>query len=231
MSRYSHIFFDLDHTLWDFRTNSRRVLGELYTDHGLCALGVPEVDGFITAYEEINARLWRQYESGRMHRDVLRVLRFRDTLWQFGIRQDTLADRLGHDYLLRSPTQTALIPGVRSLLTDLHGHYQLHIITNGFHEVQHTKLRHSGIDRFFRVILTSERAGARKPDPRIFQRALKEAGATAAESLMVGDDARTDMGGARSAGWDHAHFAGHGQADPLATYRLTGMDELRAILL
>jgi putative hydrolase of the HAD superfamily len=231
VSRYRHIFFDLDHTLWDFRTNSRAVLHDMYAGHGLRALGVPDAETFVTAYEEVNERLWARYEAGRMHRDVLRVLRFRDTLALFGVRDDGLADRMGHAYLELSPNRRALMPGAADLLNDLGRDHKLHIITNGFHEVQVTKLASSGIARCFQVVLTSEQAKARKPDPRIFARALKEAGARAEESLMVGDDVRTDMGGARNAGWDHAHFAPEGEPDPLATYRVRSMAELRSILL
>ena len=231
MSRYRHIFFDLDHTLWDFRTNSRTVLGELVRDHGLIERGVPDALAFIEAYEETNLRLWRRYEEGRMHRDVLRVLRFRDTLHQFDVRDDALADVLGHEYLERSPRQTALMPGSLELIRDLRPHYSLHIITNGFHGVQETKLKASGLVEHFKVILTSERAQARKPDVRIFHRALKEAGAVAQESLMVGDDVRTDMAGARNAGWDHVHFAAEHDPDPLATFSVCSMAELRAVLL
>lgn len=231
MARYRHIFFDLDHTLWDFRTNSRSVLEELFADHGLHGSGVPDPGGFITAYEEINEQLWRQYEAGRMHRDVLRVLRFRNTLLQFGVRDDGLADRLGHAYLERSPRRTALMPGTRELLDELRSGHHMHIITNGFHEVQTTKLECSGIAGYFQAVITSEKARARKPDPRIFERAMKEAGARVEECLMVGDDVRTDMGGARNAGWDHAHFAAAADPDPLATYTVRTMAELRPILL
>src|SRR5690606_14599257 len=156
VSRYRHIFFDLDHTLWDFRTNSRAVLQDLYVAHDLHSLGVPDTAAFIAAYEEINAQLWARYEAGHMQRDVLRVLRFRNTLRLFGTRDDGLADRLGRDYLEWSPRRTALMPGVKALLDDLRPHYRLHIITNGFHAVQRTKITCAGIADLFEVVLTSE---------------------------------------------------------------------------
>ena len=86
MKRYRHLFFDLDHTLWDFRTNSRSVLGELYRELGLRECGVPDPDEFIAAYEEINEGLWKRYENGHIDRDVMRVLRFRNTLLTFGVK-------------------------------------------------------------------------------------------------------------------------------------------------
>lgn len=231
MSRYRHIFFDLDHTLWDFTANSRATLAELHADGGLEAMGVTGAQAFIEVYEEVNQALWQRYEAGRLHRDVLRVLRFRNTLLHFGVRNDKLAAWLGTTYLERCPVKPGLMPGARELLADLRGRYELHIITNGFAEVQATKLEHSGIADHFGAVITSEQAGARKPDPRIFAHALRKARATAEESLMIGDSVQADMVGARAAGWDHAHFTAEAEADPLATYRVAHMDELRGILL
>ncbi|MCW5900352.1 MAG: YjjG family noncanonical pyrimidine nucleotidase [Flavobacteriales bacterium] len=230
MRRYRHIFFDLDHTLWDFRTNSRATLEELHRDEGLRAMGVTDLEAFIATYEEVNTVLWGRYERGRLHRDVLRVLRFTNTLRAFGIRDEKLAVRLGRAYLERCPLRTALMPGALELLHELRPTHGLHIITNGFDEVQRTKLTASGIAHLFGAVITSERAGARKPDPRIFAKALHDAGAEAQESLMVGDDREADMAGARGSGLDHAHFAAETEPDPLATYRIRDMHELRAIL-
>lgn len=231
MKQYAHLFFDLDHTLWDFRGNSRETLRELHDLEKLSALGVAQVDEFIEVYEEVNHAMWAKYSAGRMEKAVLRVLRFRDTLLRFGIRDGRLADRLANHYLDLSPRKPLLMPGAGQLLKDLHGHYRMHIITNGFDEVQHIKLQCSGIDHLFDVVLTSERAGAHKPDARIFEEALRRTKASVAESLMVGDNVLADMLGARQAGWDHAHYHAETEADPLATYRVRHWDELRPILL
>jgi len=232
VSRYSHIFFDLDHTLWDFRTNSRATLRELHADLGLEEKGVPSASELIEVYEEVNAGLWRRYEEGRIPKEVLRVLRFRNTLGRFGVRNDRLSDRLATEYLDRCPRKPALHAGVRELLDDLVRDHRLHIITNGFSEVQRIKLACSGIAAHFEVVLTSEAAGAAKPDPRIFRRALDLAGALPAESLMVGDDARNDTGGARAAGLDQAHFTGEEGVvpDEEATYRFAHFGELKRLL-
>lgn len=231
MKRYGHLFFDLDHTLWDFETNSRETLRELHVRERLADRGIPDAVDFIDTYEEINHTLWKRYESGHLDRHVLRVLRFRNTLLHHGVKDDALAKRLGRDYLVLSPKRSALLPGAKALLNDLTDRYRLHIITNGFEEVQHVKLASSGIAGHFDLVLTSEEAGARKPDPRIFAAALKRTKATAEESLMIGDSALADMAGARGAGWDHAHFAPNGDGDAEATYVLTRLDDLRAILL
>ncbi len=231
MKRYEHLFFDLDHTLWDFETNSRHTLRDLFHAEGLADRGVPDAEEFIEAYEEINHGLWRRYESGHLHKEVLRVLRFRNTLLRFGLKDEKLAVRLGHDYIAQCPLRSALMPGAMELLNDLGSTYRMHIITNGFEEVQHVKLSSSGLTAHFDLVLTSEMAGAKKPDPRIFEAALKRTKASATGSLMIGDSQPADIQGARSAGWDQAHFAPHGNADPDATYVLKHLNDLRAILL
>ncbi|MFT3886333.1 MAG: YjjG family noncanonical pyrimidine nucleotidase [Flavobacteriales bacterium] len=228
MKHYRHVFFDLDHTLWDFHTNSRAVLAELHAEFGLLERGIAH-DEFLQTYEEVNEGLWERYEAGRLDKQVLRVLRFRNTLLRFGMKDDRLASAIGSLYLERTPRRTALNPGALALLCELHGRVGLHIITNGFDATQRTKMMGSGIGHFFGVVLTSEGAGMRKPDPRIFHLALKRAGALAGESLMVGDNAVADIRGAREAGIDQAHYAPVGAGDAEATYRIAHFDELRAL--
>ena len=231
MSRYRHIFFDLDHTLWDFTGNSRATLRELHAEEDLESVGIPDADALIEVYEEVNKVMWEQYGAGRMTKEVLRVLRFRNTLLKFGVNSAKLTDRMGHAYIERCPHKALLMPGAAAVLRDLHGRYGLHIITNGFDEVQHVKLKSSGIGQYFGHVLTSEKVGAHKPDQRIFSEALRRAKTIAEESVMVGDNAGTDMLGARNAGWDQIHFSAETEPDVLATYRVKQLDELRAILL
>lgn len=228
--RYRHLFFDLDHTLWDFEANSRAVLAELYTGSGLAEIGV---DGaaFIRAYEEVNTALWARMEAGIVPREVVRALRFNQTLEKFGLRDAGLAGRMEADYMDRCPKCSKLLPGALDLLEDLGREYRMHIITNGFTQVQGDKMNASGIRGFFDVVLTSEMAGASKPSARIFRHAMRSAGAKLKESLMIGDNAVADIGGARKVGMDQAHLAPAGSGDPQATYRITRLDELRAVLL
>jgi len=231
MKGYRHIFFDLDHTLWDFTTNSRATLAELHVEFGLEAAGIPSAGELVSVYEEVNKELWGQYERGHLPKEVMRVLRFRTTLLHFGVQERGLAATLSHEYLERCPRRTALHDGAEALLHDLRSRYKLHIISNGFEEVQRVKLSSAGIEALFHTVVTSERAGASKPSPRIFEHAGKRAGAGAAESLMVGDNVISDMLGARQAGWDQAHFAAETDPDPAATYRLQRLDDLRELLL
>lgn len=231
MKRYKHIFFDLDHTLWDFHTNSRDTLRELHGELRLADHGITNVEELIATYEDINEALWGRYAAGRLPKAVLRVLRFRNTLAQFGVKEEALSTRMSQEYVARSPFRTALMPGALDLLRDLRPHYGLHVITNGFEEVQHIKLEHSGIGAWVDVVMTSELAGARKPHPKIFAKALGRAGGRVEEALMVGDSRDADMLGARNSGWDHAHYAKHEPQDEEATYRLKELEDLRAILL
>ena len=231
MKKYAHIFWDLDHTLWDFTAKSRATLAELYDQEELGSKGIPDTDAFIDAYEEVNLGLWSSYEKGQLKKEVLRVLRFHNTLIQFGISDNETAERMGRDYLELCPRKPLLIPGAFALLQDLAPHYSMHIITNGFEEVQHVKLACSGITEFFDVVVTSEQAGARKPDLRIFDHALHLAKANEQNSLMIGDNPEADMAGARNAGWDHAHYAAETAQCALSTFRLKHLDDLRQILL
>lgn len=229
--RYQHLFFDLDHTLWDFRGNSRETLHELVVSHGLLEKGVPDANAFVDVYEEINHALWAQHGSGRMPKEVLRVLRFRSALQRFGITDGRLAGTLSEEYLEICPRKQRLMPGARELLLTLEERYRLHIITNGFEETQAVKLKSSGLEAHFDVVLTSEKAGAAKPHAAIFHEALRRTGASAEESLMIGDSVEADMQGARNAGWDHAHYSAETEPDLLATYRIAHLSDLRALLI
>lgn len=231
MKKYAHLFFDLDHTLWDFETNSRATLTELYEAERLVDLGIPSAAKYIVAYEEINAGLWTRYENGTLDKAVLRVLRFRNSLLHFGVRDRGLSERMGRDYIELCPRKPALMDGALELLNDLHSTYRLHIITNGFDEVQRVKLECSAIGDYFDVVLTSEMAAARKPHPKIFAMALKHAKAQATNSLMIGDNLHADVKGARDAGWDQAYFSPTGNVDTMATYSVRNLGELRPILL
>lgn len=226
---YRHLFFDLDHTLWDFRTNSRDVLLELHAELKLEKRGIAQ-SAFIEVYEEVNAELWKGYDGGVIPKEVLRALRFRKALEHFGVKDARLAKMLEETYMDRCPSRSALNPGVLALLQELKPHYRMHIITNGFLETQTLKLAASGIRPFFDVVLTSEQAGANKPSPKIFRHALRSAGAKAHESLMIGDNAAADIAGARNAGIDQAHYSPDANGDPQATIRFSHFDELKAIL-
>ena len=139
MKNLKHVFFDLDHTLWDFEKNSSEALLELYHELRLSE-DIADVQKFIQTYQEINARYWHLYNHGKVSKEQVRTGRFLDTLNTFKVRNsDNKAIELGNEYVLRSPHKKHIFPFAHEALTYLNEKYALHIITNGFLEVQHTK--------------------------------------------------------------------------------------------
>ncbi|MFZ9029272.1 MAG: YjjG family noncanonical pyrimidine nucleotidase [Crocinitomicaceae bacterium] len=203
-----HLFFDLDRTLWDFEKNSEKALNILFHDLGLDKQ-LRSFQGFHKTYKEINAKLWYDYGRGKITKDILRIKRFQDTLSSYKIDSPDLAKRLGDGYVEISPYQTQLFPNTKEVLTDLKKEYELHIITNGFKEVQFIKLENSGIRDFFDVIVCSEDVGKNKPAPDVFHYSLSQAGAKAHESIMIGDDYQVDVIGAEGAGIKGVLFDPH----------------------
>lgn len=201
MKGIKHIFFDLDHTLWDFESNSKAALHEIFEAEQLVHKGIPSFETFIEAYQNINKRYWDLYREGKMTKERLRVGRFLDTLLHFELNDKPLALKMGDDYVNISPRKTNLFPHTLEVLEYLkNNNYCLHIITNGFSEVQYTKLENSKLKPFFDEIITSEQVGVKKPDPKIFHYSLETARSIANESLMIGDEPEIDIKGALDVG-------------------------------
>jgi putative hydrolase of the HAD superfamily len=195
-----HLFFDLDRTLWDFEKNSELALHELFHSIGLDR-AIPEFELFHSSYKLKNAELWKQYGAGKISKDELRISRFKITLESFGVDDPNLISQMSDGYVEISPRQTALFPGALATLLELKTQgYPMHIITNGFKEVQYIKLENSGLAPFFDVVICSEEVGKNKPSPDIFHFALSKAKATSSHSVMIGDDPEVDVYGALSAG-------------------------------
>ena len=154
-----HIFFDLDRTLWDFDLNSKNALLQIFEELDLIDI-FRTFDRFYNAYVAQNARLWKLYGEGKLSKDVLRYERFNATLMQFNIDNIDLAKEMGSMYVSISPFQKKLFPGTIACLDELRSiGFHLHIITNGFEEVQYIKLQNCGLDGFFDVIVCSEAVG------------------------------------------------------------------------
>jgi putative hydrolase of the HAD superfamily len=195
-----HLFFDLDRTLWDFDKNSEFALKQILSDENL-ATRVGSFEKFHSIYVEENARLWQLYGQGKLSKQILRYKRFQDTLSYFGLDDIDLAKRMGDAYVDLSPRQTQLFPNAKESLVELQSiGFQMHIITNGFSEVQYIKLENCGLITYFDVIVCSEVIGKNKPDPLIFAHALSEAKAYPTNSLMIGDDYHADINGAIQSG-------------------------------
>ncbi len=203
---YQHIFFDLDRTLWDFETNSNETLIELAQKYNLIERGIDSIENFIQEYLIINDALWVQYGKSLITKETLRFDRFHKTFLKYNIDDKKLVENIGNDYVAQSPYKTNLFPHTHEVLDYLSKKYTLHIITNGFEEVQHIKIKNCGIENYFSEIITSERAGYKKPDTRIFKFSLDVANATISNSLMVGDNLEADIIGAKEAGIHQVYF-------------------------
>jgi putative hydrolase of the HAD superfamily len=231
MKKYKHIFFDLDRTLWDLEANSSDTLQGMYDRHQLKERGIPSFEIFITEYKKINYQLWDDYREGKVSKEFLRDERFNRTLRLFGIDDHTLAEKLGSDYVYYSPRQTKMFPNTLNTLEYLESRYQLHIITNGFEEVQQVKMECSGLNKFFDKVITSEQAGFKKPSPEIFEYAVQQAGANKEDSLMIGDDFAVDIVGASKYGMDQVFFNIHEEKHELnPTHMIKDLKELIEIL-
>ena len=188
-----HIFFDLDNTLWDFNTNSRKTLLELISNFRLKEKGVVNSESFIEKYQIHNEYLWSLYRDDKITKEKLRSERFLLTLKDYNIDDPTLADKFGNAYVRESPIKKQLFPFAIKTLNYLKDQYSLHIITNGFEEVQHIKLENCGLIKYFNHIITSEKVGVKKPNREIFEYALEQANTNPKESIMIGDDLQVDI--------------------------------------
>lgn len=202
------VFLDLDDTLWWFTANSRIALAHTYA-HFRMERWEPSYNRFEHTYETRNAALWHDYHHGRITRDFLLVERFRHVLVQVGYDGDPtdLATTMNHYYLTDLATLPTLVPGARELLEALHRHgMQVNVLSNGFAGVQQGKLHSAGIDHLIDHLVLSDDCGITKPQPGIFDYAMRVCQCTARHTLMIGDDPDTDIAGAHQAGWRTIYF-------------------------
>lgn len=192
MPRFRHLFFDLDNTLWDFQRNSDAVLDALFEDHDLNGRGIPSAKAFKERYHVHNEQAWKAYREGRTDAQRLRWERYHRALGDFGCEDRNLALQLSAAYLENLAHQAHLVDGTKTLVDALAPRFALHIITNGFEEVQQGKMKRSGLHPHFDTLTAADTVGVPKPDPRIFEHALQLAGAEPGESLYVGDHPEVD---------------------------------------
>lgn len=202
MSTLKHIIFDLDNTLWDFSGNSKRILAEIYDIMALKEKGIHDFEKFHHQYKFRNEYLWREYAFGNVTREAVRLNRFYITFNDFGVDDKMLAHAAADHYISNTRNQKDLLPHTVELLEYLQKKYQLHIITNGFEEVQFFKLNNTGIRKYFASITTAEAANALKPDIRIFNYALNKIPAQPSQCVYIGDSPDVDGTGAKNAGMD-----------------------------
>ena len=226
-----HIFFDLDRTLWDFEKNSHKTLLKLIKDFNLVEKGIDNSDSFIKKYKIHNEKLWELYRNDKIKKEELRVKRFQLALAEYYIDDLELVEQLGLAYIQQCPIKTNLFPNTHEVLVYLKKKYTLHIITNGFEEVQHIKLISSNLMQYFDVIITSEQVGVKKPNTKIFEFALEQAKAKKSESIMVGDDYAVDVLGAEQVGMQGVYFNPNKLAHKNAVvHEIFCLSELMALL-
>ena len=208
---YSHILIDLDDTLWDFKKNSKIAMQEIFNDYELIKY-YDSFESFYDIYMAKNHQLWEQYSKGEITKDFLSLERFLYPLRIAGCENIELAKTLGTDFLYRTTQQTNLVEGAIELLEYLkEKKYNLSIISNGFIEVQYTKLRRSGLLPYFSNIFLSEEVGYQKPDIRFFQAVLAKLSTKSTECIVIGDNIQTDIQGANNANIDAIFYNREGR--------------------
>jgi len=198
-----HIFFDLDHTLWDFEVNSEKAYAVCFKLHDIKL----DFQDFMSKYRPINLNYWKLYREEKVTKKDLKYGRLKDTFeaMNYSLSDDLLC-QIAEDYLVHLPKFNQLFEGTFEVLDYLVEKYTLHIITNGFQEIQSHKMKQSGLEKYFDQFITSESVGVNKPNPRVFQYALKMAKAEAHESMMIGDNFEADIEGAINVGMQAIHF-------------------------
>ena len=231
MSKYRHLFFDLDHTLWDYDRNVQESLTELFEIYQLPFLGVKTFDDFYGAFNAVNFDLWSLYNVGKIDKVKLRKERFKRIFEHLGADGLSVPLEMEEDFMRRTSSKPHLFPHSKETLNYLQNKYELHIITNGFNESQAMKMSASGLTSYFRMIITSETMGHRKPDKRIFEYAIDKLDSDPKACLMIGDNPDSDILGARNAGIDQVLF------NPLnipcalePTYTINCLSELKNFL-
>ena len=197
------IFFDLDHTLWDFERNSAITFEIILKEY---KVNIP-LEQFLEIYVPLNFRYWKLYREEKITKSELRYARLKETF--NAIHYDTsddLINTLSGRYIELLPEQNHLFDNTTALLNYLKERYTLHIITNGFEEIQEKKLHNSAIRPFFKNVVNSEMVGVKKPNPKIFEFALEKAGVSPVKSVMVGDSLEADILGAKNVGMQTIHF-------------------------
>ncbi|WNW02945.1 YjjG family noncanonical pyrimidine nucleotidase [Tenacibaculum sp. HL-MS23] len=198
-----HIFFDLDHTLWDFDKNSKLTFKQIIEEQGVKL----NVDEFLNIYLPINLKYWKLYRDEKVSKSTLRYGRLKETFDALNYKiSDDLISIISEDYIKYLPNYNHLFEGTVEVLEYLKQKYELHIITNGFEEVQNLKMQKAGIDTYFKEVITSESVGVKKPNPKVFEFALMKAETIAKEAIMIGDSYEADILGALNCGMLAIHF-------------------------
>jgi putative hydrolase of the HAD superfamily len=221
------LYFDLDHTLWDFEQNSALAFKTLFKQYDI---GL-ELDSFLNVYIPNNTAYWRLYREGKIDKEMLRYKRLKTVFDQLNYKaSDALIFDMADAYIQTLPEYNNLFPGAIFILEALKPHYALHIITNGFRDVQHFKMKTSGLLPYFKTVTDSSTVGKKKPDPEIFNHALKIGGVSSSEAVMIGDSLEADIEGALNVGMHAVHFMPLKKIQPTHYKEIEQLKELTFLL-
>lgn len=228
--KYKHLLFDLDHTLWDYDLNARETLSDLYDHYDLGSHELFEKEEFIVTFFDINESLWVAYNKDQIPKGYIRENRFRKIFDHLRLPLQHYPNGIDNNYLHACPQKTNKIAYADEVLSFLKPHYQLHILTNGFNDVQSVKLERSGLSKYFDKVITSESARAKKPNREFFDHAIAEIDTHPEQALMIGDNLNTDILGARNYGIDQVYYNPARNKDYESTYAIGCLTELKDIL-
>jgi len=221
------IFFDLDHTLWDFEKNSALTFEKILSENGIPV----DLRDFLEVYVPANLAFWKLYREEKITKEALRYQRLKSVFDKLGLSVvDEMIHKLSEEYILYLSSYNHLFPNTIEILEYLKPKYRLHIITNGFQEIQGKKLRNSNIDSYFEHVIDSEMAGVKKPNPIIFELALHKANVASRNALMIGDSLEADILGAKDSGLHTLHFNAHNEPSHELCPMIHNLGEIKTFL-
>lgn len=228
MKNIKHVFFDLDHTLWDYEKNSTDTLKDLVSKFGIDKQ-VP-VENFLKVYHSVNEKLWHKFNEGQIDKGYIQQYRFPQVLQKLNVCVSHEPSELSDYFIHNCSIKSGLMPHTLTTLNYLKKKYPLAIITNGFPEAQHPKMKSSGLDQYFDKVIISGLVGWRKPQSEIYHHALKEMNASAESSVMIGDNPQTDIRGAENAGLKAIFYNPMGNKQAETKWEIQSLEELVGIL-
>lgn len=221
------LYFDLDHTLWDFEANSALTFKSLFSEYDIAL----DLTQFLAVYIPNNNVYWKRYREGKIDKETLRFERLKTVFDALNYpATNTLIDDLSDAYIQTLPEHNLLFDGTIEILTALKPHFNMHIITNGFQDVQYFKMKNSGLLPFFDTVTDSSSVGVKKPNPKIFEHALTIGQVAPNEAVMIGDNLEADIEGALSTGMHAVHFMPLQKKNPTHYTEIDTLDELKFLL-